>query len=188
MTVLVFFSCASKEPPMEEAPIITSATYQHTQYNGRNQAVEVSAAKDDVPPFIVTYFRSEGDLEEDLNGSAEAPVEVGDYYARIERPQGNGYQRGNTIKIEYHIQKAFISIIADPVQRFAWDGRPKAVAVEAEPPVDIFVSYYDAADPADEPLPAPPRDPGRYRVTIVFPGNDRYMGASREIELQIGKR
>ena len=188
MTALAFFSCASKGPLLEEAPIITSATYQHTQYNGRNQAVEVTAAKDDVPPFIITYFRSEGDLEQDRNGSAEAPVEVGDYYARIARPEGKGYQRGNTIKIEYHIQKAFISIIADPVQRFAWDGRPKAVMAAVEPPVDLIVSYYDAARPAAEPLPAPPSEPGRYRAAVVFPGNDRYMGASRKIELQIENR
>jgi hypothetical protein len=185
MTAFVVFSCASREPLWEDAPIITSATYQHTQYNGRSQAVEAAAAKGDAPPFIVTYFRSPAELEQDRNGSADAPVEVGDYYARIERPGGKGYRRGNTITIEYHIQKAFITITADPVQRFAWDGSPKAVAVAAEPPVDLAVSYYDAADPAAEPLPAPPSAPGRYRAAVVFPGNDRYMGASRDIELRI---
>jgi hypothetical protein len=51
-----FLSCALKEGAMDP-PIITSATYQHTQYDGRRQAVEVSAARDDVPPFIVTYFQ-----------------------------------------------------------------------------------------------------------------------------------
>jgi hypothetical protein len=78
--VLPFFlyaSCASKEGPAEDAPIITSATYQHTQYNGRGQAVEVTAARDDAPPFIVTYFKSEKDLAEDRDGSVEPPVEVG---------------------------------------------------------------------------------------------------------------
>jgi hypothetical protein len=63
ITALVFFSCPSKEGALEDAPIITSATYQHTQYNGRNQAVEVSAARDNAPPFIITYFRSEAELE-----------------------------------------------------------------------------------------------------------------------------
>jgi hypothetical protein len=184
------FSCAAKEP--EEAPIITSATYQHTQYNGRGQAVEVEAAKDDVPPFVITYFTSEEDLEQDRNGSVEPPLEVGDYYARIERPAGNGYRRGRNIKIEYHIQKAFVDIFADPVQRFAWDGGPKEIAARTEPPQEppLMVSYFPAgnsgaaAGPA-EPLAAPPVERGRYRVSIVFPGNERYLGASKETEMWI---
>jgi hypothetical protein len=184
---LAFFSCASKEGALEEAPIITSATYQHTQYNGRGQAVEVLAAKDNAPPFIITYFTSEEDLDRNRNGSAEPPVEVGDYYARIERPGGNGYRRGNNIKIEYHIQKAFLSIIADPVQRFSYDGGPREIAARTEPPAEppLIISYADTADPAGKPLVSPPAGRGRYLVSIVFPGNDRYMGASKEITLQI---
>jgi hypothetical protein len=183
---LLFFSCASKEDALKEAPIITSATYQHTQYNGRGQAVDVKAAKDDAPPFVVTYFKSEADLERNRNGSLEPPAEVGDYYARIERPGGNGYRQGNNIKIEYHIQKAFISIAADPVQRFPWDGGPREIAARTEPPEEppLVVSYF-TADPAGASLAAPPAGRGRYRVSIVFPGNDRYMGASKEVELWI---
>jgi hypothetical protein len=182
----LFFSCASKENALEEAPVITSASYQHTQYNGRPQAVEVTAAKDDVPPFIITYFGSEEDFYEDRDGSPEPPLEVGDYYVRIERPAGKGYRRGSKLKIEYHIQKAFVTIIADPVQRFAYDGRPKEIAARTEPPQEppLLVSYFAAAAP-DTPLAAPPSDRGRCRVTVVFPGNDRYMGASTEIELRI---
>jgi hypothetical protein len=189
IAAMAFVSCALKEGTLEEAPIITSATYQHTQYNGRGQAVDVKAAKDDAPSFAITYFRSEEDLEQDRNGSVEAPVEVGDYYVRIERPAGNGYRRGGSIKIEYHIQKAFISIVADPVQRFAWDGRPKEVAAYAEPPVDppLIISYaaVNSGNSAGTPLAAPPVERGRYRAAVVFPGNDRYMGASTEIELEI---
>ena len=189
LTVLVFSSCASKEGALEEAPIITSATYQHTQYNGRAQPVEVTAAEDGAPSFVITYFSSEADLEQDWNGSAEAPAEVGDYYARIERPAGNGYRRGNNIKIEYHIQKAFIAIIADPVQRFDWDGEPKEAVARAEPPEEpaLIVSYRAADDPSagSAVLAGPPRERGHYRVAVVFPGNDRYMGASKEVELRI---
>jgi hypothetical protein len=184
ITAFAFVSCASKEGALEEAPIITSATYQHTQYNGRNQAVEVAAAKDDAPPFIVTYFGSEADLEQDRNGSVEPPLEVGDYYARVERPAGNGYRQGNNIKIEYHIQKAFVSIVAEPVQRFAHDGRHKEITARTEPPVEppLVVSYFAAGDPASKALGSPPRERGRYRAAVVFPGNERYMGASTEIE------
>jgi hypothetical protein len=187
MTAFVFFSCASKKPLPEEAPIITSATYQYTQYNGRNQAVEVVAAKGNVSPFIITYFTSEADLEQDRNSSSEAPAEVGDYFARIERPEGNGYRRGNPITIEYHIQKAFISIVAEPFQRFAYDGEPKEVTAHTEPPVEppLSFSYAAAGDPAAHARTDPPSGRGHYLVTVVFPGNDRYMGASREIVLQI---
>jgi hypothetical protein len=182
----LFFSRALKERALAEAPIITSATYQHTQYNGRGQAVEVVSARDDAPPFVVTYFRSEEDLEQDRNGFVEAPLDVGDYYVRIERPEGNGYRRGNNIKIEYHIQKAFIAIIAGPVQRFAWDGRPKEIAARTEPPEEppLIVSYFTAG-PGGTALAAPPSERGRYRAGIVFPGNHRYMGASKEVEMRI---
>jgi hypothetical protein len=185
MVIFAPVSCLSREGVLEEAPIITSATYQHTQYNGRGQPVEVSAAKDDAPPFVVTYFRSEGDLEAGLGGSAEAPAEVGDYYAGIERPGGNGYRPGKKIKIEYHIQKAFISLVADPVQRFVYDGTPKEAAARTEPPAELSVAYFDAAGSSGQALASPPAERGRYRVVLVFPGNERYMGASKEIELRI---
>jgi hypothetical protein len=107
---------------------------------------------------------------------------VGDYYVSIERPEGNGFRRGNTINIEYHVQKAFITIIAKPVQRFTYDGNPKPVAAFTDPPADPFtVTYADSATV----LPAPPVNKGRYHATIVFTGNERYMGASKEIELWI---
>ncbi|MDR1617862.1 MAG: MBG domain-containing protein [Treponema sp.] len=183
MLVFLFFSCVPKESALEEAPIITSATYQYTQYNGRGQAVEVTAARDDAPPFVITYFTSEADLEQDRNGSAEPPEETGDYYARIERPAGNGYRQGNTIKVEYHIQKAFVSILADPIQRFSYDGRPKEITARTEPPQEppLIISYTAAGTP----LASPPAERGRYSVIAIFPGNDRYMGASKEVELRI---
>jgi hypothetical protein len=185
--VFLFFSCSSKKEALEDAPIITSATYQHTQYNGRSQAVEVHAAKDNIPPFIITYFKSEEDLENDQNGSADPPVEVGGYYVRIERPAGNGYRQGGNIKIEYHIQKAFISIIADPVQRFIYDGEPKEIIAQTTPPAEppLTISYFAADDSTNKPLASSPVRRGQYRAAAVFPGNERYMGASTEITLTI---
>jgi hypothetical protein len=184
---LAFSSCAAKETALEEPPIITSATYQHTQYNGRSQGVAVTAAKDDAPPFIIAYFTSETDLELDRNGRSEAPVEVGDYYVRVERPGGNGYRRGKPIKIEYHLQKAFISIIAEPEQRFAFDGAPKEARARAEPPATLSIAYFAAGDSAGNgrALASPPVERGRYRVAIGFSGDSRYLGASKEIELWI---
>jgi hypothetical protein len=180
-------SCVSKKQALEDAPIITSATYQHTQYNGRNQPVEASAAKEGGSAFIVTYFRSEEEREHGLYGSAEPPAEVGDYYVRIERPEGNGFRRGNPIDVEYHIQKAFIAIVAEPVQRFPYDGTPKAAEVLTDPPADPppVMTYTAWDDTTTPPSSDPPRNRGRYCVTIVFPGNERYMGASKELELWI---
>jgi hypothetical protein len=200
---LVFTSCvfflwaagkkdAASLPPTEEkilledAPIITSATYQHTQYNGRNQSAVVRTAKDD-SPLVVTYFKSEEDFERDRDGSAEPPYDVGSYYVKIERPEGNGYRQGKSIKIEYHIQKAFISLIADPVQRFVYDGSPKEAVVHTEPPVDIIINYFNTADSNGniKVMASLPVERGRYRAVIIFSGKDRYMGASKEIELLI---
>jgi hypothetical protein len=184
---LVVSSCALKETALADPPIITSATHQHTQYNGRSQGVEVIAAKDDAPPFIITYFTSEDDLERDRNGRSEAPVEVGDYYVRIERPAGNGYRQGKPIKIEYHLQKAFIAIIAEPVQRFVFDGTPKEVLVRTEPPVTTSAAYFAADDSGGKgrALASPPVERGRYHAAVGFSGNGRYMGASKTIELWI---
>jgi hypothetical protein len=186
LVILLFGSCAPRERALEDPPVITSATYQHTQYNGRTQPIEAKAAKSDVPAFIITYFRSLEDLEQDNDGSVEPPGEVGDYYVRIERPGGNGYRQGGNITIEYHIQKAFVSIVADPVQRFAYDGGPKEIAARLEPHEEppLVISYF-AADNSASALASPPVERGRYRVTAVFPGNERYMGASTEIELLI---
>jgi hypothetical protein len=178
-------SCETGKRSLEDAPIITSATYQHTQYNGRNQPVEVKAAKEDVAPFVLTYFRSEEDLERSLNGSVEPPAEVGDYYVRVERPSGNGYRQGTPIKIEYHIQKAFITIVADPVQRFLYDGNPKEIKATVVPPQDSPLAFSYFAQGGSVALPSPPVEKGIYHGTVVFSGNERYMGASRDIVLRI---
>jgi hypothetical protein len=102
---LVITACLSREnSELADPPIITSASYQHTLYNGRSQSIDVRAANENAP-IAVTYYASEADYEADINGFTEAPTEVGVYYARIRRPEGKGYKRGRDIKVEYHIQK-----------------------------------------------------------------------------------
>jgi hypothetical protein len=88
---------------MENPPIITSASYQHTLYTGLPQAIDARAAKD--APLVVTYFTSEADLERNTGGTTDPPTDVGVYYARIERPAFNGYRAGPSVKVEYRIQK-----------------------------------------------------------------------------------
>jgi hypothetical protein len=101
----VITACSSqKNSELDDPPIITSATYQHTLFNGKSQGIDARAAKEDAP-IIVTYYLSEADYDADINAFTEAPTETGLYYARIRRPEGNGYKQGRDIKVEYHIQK-----------------------------------------------------------------------------------
>jgi hypothetical protein len=103
--VFVMSACSSqKNSELADPPLITSASYQHTLYNGRGQSIDAQAAKEDAPLEVI-YYTSEADYDADINGVTEAPSEVGLYYARIRRPEGNGYRQGKDIKVEYRIQK-----------------------------------------------------------------------------------
>ena len=179
---LAFTACSSKQT-LEDPPIITSATYQHTLYNGWRQSIEAVAAKEGAPPPVITYFRSEKDLHADRDGSSEPPAEVGNYYVRIRRPAGNGYRAGNDITVEYHIQKALITINAEARQEFVYDGSPKAVVFSVDQNVEPGVTYYRSV--RAEPLNGVPAEHGVYRAVISYSGDAHYMGASKEVELVI---
>jgi hypothetical protein len=179
--LLVFVTFCTSREILEDPPIITSATYQHTLYNGQPQPIEASAAKE-VPPFVITYFNSEADLLNNTGGSAEIPSEVGAYYVRIERPAGKGYREGKPIKVEYYIQKTFVPIEAEAIQVFDYDGTSKTALVNS--PVALTIRYYAETAP-ELALPGLPVQRGRYRASISYPGDGRYMGASRDIELVI---
>ncbi|MDR2865668.1 MAG: hypothetical protein LBV68_08670 [Spirochaetaceae bacterium] len=184
IAVLLCASCTSaKNADLQEAPIITSATHQHTLYNGKGQAIEARTAKKNAPTPVLTYFTSEENLLRDEGGSTEAPSTVGDYFVRVERPAGNGYKQGPNIKIEYHIQKALVTIKTEDRQEYLYDGKPKAPRASVDAPVELTFTYYQSG--ADTPLPAAPTERGVYRALISFPGNANYMGASREVSLVI---
>jgi hypothetical protein len=180
-----FAACTSRQA-LEDPPIITSATHQHTLYNGRGQPIEATAAKEGAPPVVITYFRSEEDLHADRNGSSEAPAEVGDYYVRIRRPAGNGYRAGKDITVEYHIQKALVTITAEARQEFAYNGNPKEVVFSVDQKVEPGVVYYHSASAMlGFPLSEPPAERGVYLAVISWTGDAHYMGASKEVELVI---
>jgi hypothetical protein len=170
---------------LEEPPIITSATYQHTLYNGKPQPIEARAAREDTAPFVITYFSSLEALERNEGGLTEAPAEVGTYYARIERPAGNGYARGRDIPVEYHIQKGFLNIIAEEKQEALYDGRPGRITARTDPPVELEIRYRLGEQVLSG---EGPTEPGLYRVTLSYPGDERLMGASRDIEFRIIKK
>jgi hypothetical protein len=179
--VMAFAACSSKQS-LKDPPIITSATHQHTLYNGRGQPIEAIASKKGAPSPVITYFRSEEDLHADRNGSSSAPVEVGDYFVRVRRPEGNGYKAGNDITVEYHIQKAMVTISAESRQEFLFDGNSKAVVFTVDQNVKPDVTYYRATR---ELLSGPPVERGVYRAVISHIADARYMGALKEVELTI---
>lgn len=180
IAVFVFAACSSRQA-LHEPPIITSAT--HPLYNGRGQPIEAIASKAGAPSPVITYFRSEEDLHADRNGSSEAPAEVGNCYVRIRRPAGNGYKAGNDITVEYHIQKALVTISAEARQEFTFDGKPKTVVFSVDQNVKPSVAYYRTAP--GELLNEPPVERGVYRAVISYTADAHYMGASKEVELVI---
>jgi hypothetical protein len=182
---LSFTACTSKQA-LEDPPIITSATHQHTLYNGRGQPIEAVAAKKGAPSPVITYFRSEEDLHADKDGSSEPPAEVGNYYVHIRRPAGKGYRAGKDITVEFHIQKALVTITAEERQEFVYDGEPKAVVFSVDQNVKPGVTYYHAVSAMRGfPLSEPPTERDTYRAVIFWDGDAHYMGASKEVELVI---
>ena len=188
-TALALAACTSKQA-LEDPPIITSATHQHTLYNGRGQSIEAVAAKEGAPSPVITYFRSEEDLHADRDGSSEAPAEVGNYYVRIRRPAGNGYRAGKDITVEFHIQKKLVTITAEERQEFVYDGNPKAIVFSVDQNVEPGVVYYHSPPPTRPtmhgfPLTEPPIERGLYLAVITYSGDAHHMGASKEVQLII---
>jgi hypothetical protein len=185
--ILVQASCNSRRTSrIEDAPIVTSASYQHTLYNGRHQQIEARTEKNDAI-LEVMYFDSLEELEKNKAGTLAAPSEVGDYFARVSRPAGKGYAEGPPVTVEWHIQKAFIEIRADAKQTAIYDGTRKSIEASAEPPVPLDVSYrkIEGAAPSREGSSRPPVEPGDYLVTVSFSGNNNYRPAERLIEFSI---
>jgi hypothetical protein len=169
------------------APIITSATYQHTQYNGKPQPVETRTARGDIP-VVVTYFPSLDALERNEGGTTQTPSEVGAYYARVERLASKDYRAGRDVTIEYYIQKALVLITAQEKHTARYDGSPKRVNVTSEPPVELSVVYYKSAVDsiaAKGGTLQPPAAVGVYYVTASFAGDEHYRPASKDVEFTI---
>jgi hypothetical protein len=188
---LSFTNCGTRKDAvkLEEPPIITSATYQHTLYNGKPQPIDARAARNDTPPFIITYFPTEEALLKNEGGTTEPPAAVGSYYARIERPAGNGYAAGRDISVEYAIQKAFVTISAEKRQEAVYDGDPKHAASSADVPVDLVIRYYpsEEARSAGDAPGGPPTEPGIYFVTVSYDGDENYRPATKDVEFTIRK-
>jgi hypothetical protein len=219
LPILSLFSCGTTGGTVETAetaekpktlPPFTSPLYQETVYNGKPQPIEAAAASEDVPDMIAVYYPSEDARRIDDAGTLEAPVNAGVYYVKILRPGGNGYDRGEDVMAEYHINKAEVRIIADSRQSAAYNGDPKRVTASAEPPVPLSFSYYPAPEVRETAVRAllepggdtrsgfsaalrglrrverAPIEQGTYYAVVYFSGDENYNLAYKEIDFTIG--
>jgi hypothetical protein len=185
---------APTEALLRAPPIISVPAYQEAFYNGEAQPIDAAGAG---APLTLTYFPSEELLLRSEGGSAEAPAEVGRYFVRVERPEGNGFSRGQDLVVEYRIQKAPVNIIAKAVQEFRRNGGERPIDAAADVPVILTVVYYDAnrtgtaaqtrgpGAASSLALPGPPSAPGYYLVRVSFPGDSHYLEASKDVQLII---
>jgi hypothetical protein len=183
LILIIFLASCSSRQELKDPPIITSATHQHTLYNGRGQSIEAVPSKRGAPAPVITYFLSEEDLRADRNGTQQPPVEVGNYFVRIRRPAGNGYRAGQDITVEFHIQKTLVTITAEAKQEFIYDGRPKAVVFSVDQNVTPNVAYY--IEGSSLVLNGNPTERGLYNALISYSGDAHHMGSSKNVELVI---
>ncbi|MDR1211597.1 MAG: hypothetical protein LBK40_05130 [Spirochaetaceae bacterium] len=189
-TILLFLgSCASVDTE-KNVPPLTVAAYQQTVYNGMPQPIEVP--RTDRGPLEIRYF-SAGE-EPDGEGSEDPPIAAGVYYVRVRQP---GDDSG--LMVEYHIGKAPVTIIAEPVQEAVYNGSPKSVAARSEPSLGLNAVYYptrEAREAAAGSSAAPdvrgytrveraPIEPGTYYVTVYYSGDANYQYTKFDIELII---
>ncbi|AEF81678.1 hypothetical protein TREAZ_3012 [Leadbettera azotonutricia ZAS-9] len=194
--------------PLIPSPGIVSPLYQEVVYSGQPQPLEARAEVD--VPLEVIYYPSPTARWFDEDRYDEVPVNTGVYYAKIRRPSWNGYAQGEDVEAEYHIKKATVEIIAEGIQRAAYNGDPKRVVASAEPDVPLSFSYYpnaNAARAAIRALAQPdadarsgvsaalsglrrveraPIEQGAYYVVVYFPGDDNHNLAYREVVFTIG--
>jgi hypothetical protein len=189
---------------LKKAPDVDVPLRQRTTYNGKAQPIQVDVVEDKAP-LVITYFDSAKALEDGKGGSSEAPVDGGLYFVRIERPEGNGYAAGDDIVIEYRIDARAVRIIAGDRQEAVYDGNPKRVKAESDPPLALSFSYFPNRESmmmvfrsverqfdrqGNVPrgytrVERPPIEPGTYYVLVYFSGSRNYRSASKEIEFTI---
>jgi hypothetical protein len=185
---------AAKEPQF------ISELYQRAVYNGLPQPVEARFTVDISPALV--YFNSMEDLEQNRGGFPRAPSDSGLYYVRVENPSALNDEA--EIIIEYFIDRAPITIIAEEKQEALYNGDPKRIKAEADAPVQLSTSYFlnpEARSAASLPdtqaeqrsaalrgykrVERPPIEPGTYYVNVYYDGDKNYAPALKEIEFTI---
>ena len=189
---------------------IVAALYQETVYSGVPQPIMVRASPENAFPVIIIYYLSRDNLLNRLGGTAESPALPGIYYVHVDVPPLYGYVTGSDVVVVYHIKRAPVLIIADPVQYAAFNGDPQRITASAEPYVTLNFSYFPtselrqiAMDALLNPgavteaslsralspfrrVPIAPSNQGTYFVLVHFPGDDLFEPAMKEVTFIIG--
>ena len=175
---------------------------QKVTYNGSPQPLSFLYEGEDKPELI--YYLSPKNREEERGGSHSAPTLAGTYYVLLRC-------LNEEVHVEYNIVKCPVKIKAEKIQEAVYNGSPKRVQAEADPPVPLFYSYYpnrelrDAAVKAEEEaasknkaaqqqgniykgykrIDSAPAEQGTYYVWILFPGDENHEAAQTYIEFTI---
>ena len=187
-----------KPPPL---PLIVSL-YQEAVYNGRPQPLSYTYAGEDEPEII--YYPSPKARDEGRGGIYSPPTRTGAYYALIR----SLYEE---IFVEYRILKCPVKIEAVDIQAAFYDGNPKRVLVNTEPPVPLSYFYYPNPELRDAAVKAAmaaasigdtgqstedifkgykrvdraPVEQGTYYVWVDFPGDENREAAQAYVEFTI---
>ena len=188
---------AKKEKP--KAPSLAVQSPQEAIYNGNPRPISFSYTGEDIPDII--YYPSQRALEEERGGSYTAPTLTGVYYVLVRCV----YEEAH---VEYRILKSPVRIRAADFQEAVFNGNPRRVQAESDPPVPLSYSYYpnrelrDAAIKAEEKaalnrveleeifkgyrrVERAPAEQGTYYVWIYFPGDRNHEAAQLNIEFTI---
>jgi len=214
--VQIFFGCASNAGNIsgtgstgagsaggkQKAPSLIALSPQEAVYNGKGQPISFSYTGKEA--LEIVYYPSLKAREEDRGGSHDAPSQAGTYYVLVRGP----YEE---VFVEYRILRHPVKIEAAAVQEAIFNGNPKRVTAEADPPIPLFYSYYpnwelrDTAIKAEEEailngdteqaltinfkgykrIDSAPTEQGTYYVWIYFPGDENYMTAQAVVEFTI---
>jgi len=138
--VRFLFSCAGdsglvRQTEKEKAQIsmLVVASPQDAIYNGKAQPLSFTYAGGERVDVI--YYPSFEAREGGIYGSFAAPVQAGTYYVSVSIPEEEVYA-------EYRIHRCPVKIDAAEIQNAFYNGNPKRVTAEAEPPVPLSFSYY----------------------------------------------
>ena len=222
--VSIFSACAGKPALVKETSEITEApeiidvkekpavrpmaenslyvpTPQQVFFNGQRQPIKYEYSGDDTPEIV--YYPSIRARDEERGGSYSAPARVGIYYVTVKCQ----YESASA---EFRIQKRPVLIRTAKIQQAVYNGDPKRVQVEVDPPVTLFYSYYPNQELMEMAINAEkqsseantartlsqmlqsyrrveraPTEPGTYYVWIYHPGDENYMAAEARVEFTI---
>ena len=179
----------------QETPSLTVKSPQEAIYNGKALPITFSYTGEDRPEVI--YYLSRRALEEQRGGSYTAPSETGVYYVLVRCL----YEE---LTLEYRILKCPVRIRAAPIQEAIFNGSPKRIQAEADPPVPLSFSYYPNRELRDAAIKAErenasdrveqteifkgyrrvdraPNMQGTYYVWIYYPGDKNHEAAQANV-------